>query len=93
MSSLFASSHLTSNIHLLCVLRSETSKFILSFQQIIMARIKAIESGKLEDEADADDIEGLQGEADEVCIYCNVPSLIVITHLLLLPLLAMLSPF
>ena len=72
MSSPFASSHLTINIHVSCVLRSETSKFVLSLQQIIMARIKAIQSGKLEDEADADDIEGLQGEADEVCIYRNV---------------------
>ena len=34
--------------------------------KIITARIKAIQSGQLEDEADADDIEGLRGEADEL---------------------------
>ena len=34
--------------------------------KIITSRIKAIQSGQLEDEADEDDIEGLQGEADEL---------------------------
>merc|ERR1719265_1179040 len=34
--------------------------------KIITARITAIQSGKLDDEADADDIEGLQGEIDEL---------------------------
>lgn len=34
--------------------------------KIIHARIKAIRSGELADEADVDDIEGLQGEADEL---------------------------
>jgi len=34
--------------------------------KIITARIKAISNGELADEADSDDIEGLQGEADEL---------------------------